>query len=208
MTTQRNPAAPARISTGAVTVAAPSVSSGPSGTLASSRAAQGPQAVLRMGMAALALFAASTVQAGPAHQHGVAQLMVAVEGSSVAIEFESPMENLVGFEHAPRTQKQREAIETLKHTFSTPDKLFVPTAAAGCSAGPAELALPDYRHGDGHADLHASISFRCKSPAALQGLTVHLFERFSRLERVKTQLVVPGRQSAVDLTRRRTQLAW
>lgn len=196
------------------------------GAPSSSRRAKGVRACMRIGMAASVLLAASAAQAAPAHEHGVAQLMVAVEGDTVAVELESPLDNLVGFEHAPRTPEQRRAIEAMKDSFRTPATLFVPTPAAGCSAAPAELELPEDLHADGHADghdedhghehdhagghadLHATISFRCKSPAALKEFTVRLFDVFPRLQRIRAQLAVPGRQSAAELDRQHSRLTW
>ncbi|MGB0128732.1 MAG: DUF2796 domain-containing protein [Rhodocyclaceae bacterium] len=40
-----------------------------------------------------------------AHEHGVAKLDVASDGGALAINVESPLDNRVGFEHAPRTDK-------------------------------------------------------------------------------------------------------
>ena len=45
-----------------------------------------------------------------AHEHGVANLNVAVEGNNIYIEFSSPAANIVGFEHHPRTHEQKDAV--------------------------------------------------------------------------------------------------
>lgn len=44
----------------------------------------------------------ATLHAGEkAHQHGVAILEVAVDGGTLRLRLESPLNNLAGFEHAP-----------------------------------------------------------------------------------------------------------
>ena len=44
-----------------------------------------------------------------AHEHGPAEIELAVEGSDAVVNFASPLYNLVGFEHAPRDERDREA---------------------------------------------------------------------------------------------------
>lgn len=154
------------------------------------------------------LCAAGSAIAGEAHQHGVAQMTVAIEGSTAAIEFASPLENLIGFEHAPRNDKERKAVTALKETFHKPELLLAPTAAADCRAEPVELELPGSHESDGHADLRATVVYRCKTPASLKGIDVRLFDAFPKLHRIKAELAAPGRQSAVELSRKRPSLSW
>jgi hypothetical protein len=151
---------------------------------------------------------AIVAEAAEAHQHGVAQMTVAIEGDMATIEFASPLENLLGFEHAPRNDKERKAVQALKESFRKPESLLAPTAAADCRADPVDLELPDDKKSDGHADLHATIVYRCKAPAALKGISLRLFDAYPGLDRVKVELAAPGRQSAVELSRKRPSLSW
>lgn len=101
---------------------------------------------------------------GGAHVHGEADLMIAVDGGQLQIELNTPLESLLGFEHAPRTEQQRKAAQALRERFARPEALFVPSAAARCTAAPAQLMAPvldapaTAKTADGHADLEASIS--------------------------------------------------
>ncbi|GIZ51946.1 DUF2796 domain-containing protein [Noviherbaspirillum aridicola] len=156
--------------------------------------------------AAAMLLAAGGVHAAGGHQHGLATLSVAVEGKALELEFESPLENLVGFERAPRTDKERQALQTLKERFAQPQALFVTPPEAGCRAAPAEVELP--QGGGEHADLHAVVRFECATPAALRSLDVRLFDAYPRLKKVKAQLAAPGRQTGVLLTGRKSRLDW
>ena len=60
-----------------------------------------------------------------AHEHGVAHLNVAIEGNRLYIEFSSPAANIVGFEHRPRTEDQKGAIQAAIQKMKEGDKLFV-----------------------------------------------------------------------------------
>jgi len=48
------------------------------------------------------------------HVHGEAELTIALEGQSVAIEFKSPSANLLGFESAPQNAQELEAVNTVR----------------------------------------------------------------------------------------------
>lgn len=171
--------------------------------------------------AAAATAAPSAAAAAGKHQHGVAELNVAVEGSALELEFTSPLENLVGFEHAPRSERQRKLLQTLQERFSNPAALFAPSAAAQCSVAESTLELPgatkrqdgkaghdDHGEHDGHAALHLSARFECKQPAELKAIELALFDTYRGLRRVKVETVTPQRQLAETLTPRKRTLAW
>ena len=67
-----------------------------------------------------------------AHEHGHGRLNIAVEGGSVAMELIAPAADIVGFEHEPKTDEQRTAIEQAKGTLADPLALFVLPPSAGC----------------------------------------------------------------------------
>lgn len=151
-----------------------------------------------------------------AHVHGTASLQIAVEGNTLEIGFVSPLDDLLGFEHAPRDDRQRQAVQAMVGHFSNPGALFLPTGAAGCTAGQAELDSPltnaarpgQRRNGGEHAELEATIVYRCATPSALKGLEVRLFDAFPRLQRIQAQVAGPRGQSAATLSRSRRSLAW
>jgi len=76
------------------------------------------------------------VQAGDqrhheAHVHGVAHMNMAFEGNNLYIELSSPAENIVGFEHHPRTQAQKAAVKTAIESLAAWEKLFALPAGTG-----------------------------------------------------------------------------
>ncbi len=167
----------------------------------------------------LASLAVSSVHAhgGQAHVHGTAILQVVVEGSDVEIALQSPLDNLVGFEHAPRTDAQRKAMQAMTDQFQNPLSLFVPNAEAGCTAQPSELHLPfdseaqggrDSHSHENHAEMEAVLRFQCANSAALKGVEVLLFGRFPGLHSLDVQVVSPRGQAAARLTPKQPRLQW
>ena len=148
-----------------------------------------------------------------AHVHGGVKLDVAVEGNQLSVQLESPLDSLVGFEHRPRTEAQRQAAATALRQLNDGAALFKPDAAAGCAltrtqvngdalqpAAPAAAGAAPAQ-ASGHADLDASYEFTCATPARLAGLEQALFSTFKRISRIEVQ--VAGAQGQARQTLRR-----
>jgi Protein of unknown function (DUF2796) len=164
-----------------------------------------------------------------AHQHGVAKLALAVDGNLIEITLESPLDNVLGFERAPRNDAERQAVRQMAQRFHAAAGLFVPTAAAQCTALPAELTSPVLdpallapanaaaagapavapKAVDGHADLDATVRFRCAQPTALKGVdTSGLFKAFPKFRQIDAAVVTGQKQSGSKLSPRQTALVW
>ena len=68
-----------------------------------------------------------------AHEHGAAEVELALEGSDVLVNFASPLYNLVGFEHAPRDDRDREAVAATLAVLDDPGNLVLLQADAACT---------------------------------------------------------------------------
>jgi len=156
-----------------------------------------------------------------AHVHGVAKLEVAVEGAHVDLHLESPLEALLGFERAPRTDKERAAVARMHQALKQADKLFAPTAAAGCKLVSVQVEAPVLEAGrkepghtgkhdehEEHGDLDADFRFTCAQPGKLTGMEVRLADTFPRMHRIDAQVVSGKGQSATKLTAKMRFLSW
>jgi len=144
---------------------------------------------------AAAPFLSAQAQQQHAHVHGQLKLDVAVDGPTVVIDMESPLDNIVGFERAPKTDAEKKAVEDAVAVLRAADKLFVVDPAANCKLGPVDLrsgALglgnPDPAEPVGHADLDATFSFNCTNAAAAKFIDVNLFGAFKGLRQIDSQI--------------------
>ena len=80
--------------------------------------------------------------AAPAHVHGEAKLEIVVDGGLLAFCFESPLDGLLGFERAPRTAAEKQAVQTMKATLVDAARLFPLPPEAACKALPPTVASP------------------------------------------------------------------
>ena len=160
-----------------------------------------------------------------AHLHGTAELRIVVDGAQLEVALESPLDNLLGFEHAPRNDSERAAVRAMADKLRRPQALFTPTANARCTLAsmaiaapalptdlignpaPAAVATPAAK-GDEHADLDATFRWRCDAPAQLKGLDVGLMQAFPGLRIVKVQVAGPRGQSATVLSAGMRSVTW
>ncbi len=145
--------------------------------------------------------------AGKAHQHGVAHLDVAVDGLRVSLELDTPLDNLIGFERAPRTDAERDKANAAIARLRAGETLFRIDAAAGCMldkvelrSAPLQLGPPAATSAD-HADLNAAYTFTCKAAAKAGFVEVGLFEAFAGLKRIDLQVATPKGQLKATLRR-------
>ena len=84
-----------------------------------------------------------------AHVHGIAHLNVALEGTSLHLEFTSPAANIVGFEHQPRTAEQKDGVRKAMEKLENGSNLFIPSPEAQCRMSKSS-AKTDIEHDADH----------------------------------------------------------
>lgn len=153
--------------------------------------------------------------AADAHVHGMATLQIAVDGKTLQLNLESPLDSLLGFEHMPRTEQQKTAVKEMENRLRQADRLFQANSAALCTLKSVALDSPvlgaDKHHGhkhDDHADLDGEFIFTCAKPRELRGLEVRLFDAFPRLRKLKTEAATPRGQKAATLTSKQRRIGW
>lgn len=143
--------------------------------------------------------------AAGAHEHGAARVDVALDGQRLSVALEVPLDALLGFERAPRTDAERQAAATLLKQLRDGALLFRPDAAARCRPVASNVNAPVLQPGakatGDHADVDASYEFDCAAPQSLKTLDVALFDSFPRLQRVDVQLAGAKAQAKVVLKR-------
>ena len=164
------------------------------------------------------------------HVHGRATLEVAIEGGSVQISLDSPLDSLLGFERAPRNEKERQAVREMSRKLRQSDHTFVFTPQSQCRLNSVQLESAVIEPGllaadsdssmskdrdrsstnspDVHSELSATWHFQCAVPESLQGIKVSLFQHFPSLKRIDAAVVGPKGQSRTRLSPKSNQLKW
>lgn len=165
--------------------------------------------------AALWLLLSSPVAAlaqGHAHEHGIARLDIAVDAQQIVVQFDTPLDNLVGFERAPRTDAERQRADEAVARLKAGETMFRFDPASGCKLARASVDSPALGLGKrqaaasgGHADLSANWEFNCANPGKAAFVDVGLFS-FNQLKRVQVQLVLEKTQLKRELKRPQARL--
>ena len=168
---------------------------------------------LRRMLAAVALAAvcapALAAPAGHAHEHGAVKLDIAIEAGKVSLQLETPLDSLIGFERAPRTDAERQRVAAMVARLRAADTLFTFDPAAGCTLAGVELVSAPLKlgkaeppaAGDEHADLDGDFAFDCKDSSKLSFIDVGLFKAFAGMQRITVQVAMPKGQLKRTLTR-------
>jgi hypothetical protein len=133
-----------------------------------------------------------------------------IDKDSVAINLELPLDAAVGFERAPKNDREKAALAAAEKALGDA-ALFLPTPAANCKAQLPKVVMPAFgakAGADDHGDIDASYAFRCANPAALKSIETGIFKNFKRLYRLEAQRVGPTGQGAARLTPKNPVLAW
>ncbi|NLY26299.1 MAG: DUF2796 domain-containing protein [Alcaligenaceae bacterium] len=81
----------------------------------------------------------SVAHASKAHAHGQAELNIAIDAETITLNLVSPLDNLTGFEHAPRTPEQHTRARQAAEHLQNADQLFIPDPGAGCTLDSVDL---------------------------------------------------------------------
>ena len=151
-----------------------------------------------------------------AHVHGIATLQVAVDEKTMTLDFSSPLDNLLGFEHEPRDAKQKAAVKNMADSLNKAGLLFIPTTDAQCTLQSVKLdslvlnkkSSQDKEEAGGHADMDGEFVFTCKQIGKLHDLEVKLFDTFPNLHQLKVEVATLKKQTSSKLTTDQRHIKW
>ncbi|WP_086933870.1 ZrgA family zinc uptake protein [Agarilytica rhodophyticola] len=163
------------------------------------------------------------------HTHGLATLTLALENNILEVHFETPAANLVGFEYAAKSEKEKKLVIQAETILSAPTQLF---SFVGTACQPEKIEVDissiiagehkeeaehseheDHHHSHEHHDhatehheesSHSEISahyrFACNDITKLTSVSVALFKKFHSIEKIDAMWVTEIKQGAVTLS--------
>lgn len=182
------------------------------------------RALSSMVIYALLCTAFSPAIAHEAHVHGLGKLDMAIDGAQVMLHLDTPLMNLLGFEHAAKSPKDRSAVQNMALKLRDSGRIFVTTPAAECRPASIKLvsnALDPILLGEPstpaaktapmrseHADLNADFVLQCVHPDLLKTIDVALFTQFKGFQKIDVQMLTPKKQLAAILRPSTSRLSW
>jgi hypothetical protein len=134
------------------------------------------------------------------HAHGRAKLRLVVQGQRLAIAFDSPAVNLIGFEHAPQSEAEQRTASYAKGQLQQAPRLFITSPGANCRLFSAKVDEPHWDREADHYDYRARYVFQCQRPQRLQSIDVQLINQLAPGTKLKTEVVVGNSQQSMELS--------
>lgn len=148
-----------------------------------------------------------------AHTHGEADVLIILEGTSLFITLKSPAVNLLGFEHAPHTDKQKQLTKEVVAKLQKAEHFFALTPACVVKNNsvdfPFELENTSTHHEstngnhtskEHHHDVSLNVEWECKQTNKLE-IDIKIFEEFKGFNSITAQWIAFDRQNAAKLNK-------
>lgn len=143
------------------------------------------------------------------HAHGQGQVLIAQQNNQWVIELILPAADILGFEHAPETQQQKEIIKQFTEFTQSPEK-FV-NLQANCEHVGLNLVLPSNEHDkhhehshehkhekENHGNVELSLEYRCHSQ--IKGITFPILKTYKSLASLSVEWITENGQGATNVT--------
>ena len=171
-------------------------------------------------------FAAQASREKDSHEHGAANVMLAMEGEKLQLKFEVPSESLIGFEHFPKSQDQRWYFNEAIKSLLEPSKLFSIPADAECllvgiNVSQSLFAAKDEHgheekdeHGHEEKDEHghdesekseihsefiSKYHWNCEHLDEIDSIGTQLMNIFPRIEEIRVRWITKNNQGSIEL---------
>ena len=144
------------------------------------------------------------------HEHGAAIIKMVMEDEKLQVEFEVPSESLIGFEHFPKSQSNRDNFNEAIKILSDPSRLFSkPTKAECLLVGmnvSQSLFSNEEEHGHDesekseiHSEFKSNYYWNCQHLDEIDSIGTQLMSLFPRIEEIRVNWISNNGQGSLEL---------
>ena len=162
------------------------------------------------------------------HEHGAANLMLAIEGDKLQIGIEVPSESLIGFEHFPKSRSDRENFNDAIKILSDPSKFISTPDDAECLLTGLNVSQTlfsgeeedehghekkdehghddhdehgheDSEKGEFHSEFRSNYSWNCLHTDEIDSIGNKLFSFFPRIEEIRVNWITTSGQGSLEI---------
>ena len=122
------------------------------------------------------------------HVHGEGKMNFVTDGNKIVVEFEISSEDILGFEHKPKSDAQK---KSLSDALVKVKKPFVVAEGCKLSGTPSvEGGVLSAKSDSAHSDFLIVQTYECKKLSGLKKLQVVVFDEFPKISELKVQGVL------------------
>ena len=162
------------------------------------------------------------------HEHGSANLMLAIEGDKLQIGIEVPSESLIGFEYFPKSRSDRKKFNEAIKILSNPSKFFSTPDDAECLLTGFNVSQTlfsgeeedehghekkdehghddhdehgheDSEEGEIHSEYRSNYSWNCLHTDEIDSIGNKLFSFFPRIEEIRVNWITTSGQGSLEI---------
>ena len=155
------------------------------------------------------------------HEHGAAIIKMVMEDEKLQIEFEVPSESLIGFEHFPKSQSNRENFNKAIKVLSDPSELFSQPIKAECllvgmnvsqslfsneeehghdeSEKEEEHGHDESEKSEIHSEFKSNYYWNCQHLDEIDSIGTQLMSFFFGIEEIRVNWISNNGQGSLDL---------
>jgi len=134
-----------------------------------------------------------------AHVHGSAYMSIAIEKNQVAMDFDVPGIDLVGFEHKAKTAHDKKTLSNrLDYLRKHADPLQFP-ADSICRITSRRVD-PEQHAGEDHIDYELGVKYQCADTSKIDQFSTSLFKENKSLKFIKVDVITVLGQTSQTLT--------
>ena len=144
------------------------------------------------------------------HEHGAAIIKMVMEDEKLQIEFEVPSESLIGFEHFPKSQSNRENFNKAIKVLSDPSKLFSQPIKAECLlvgmnvsqslfSNEEEHGHDESEKSEIHSEFKSNYYWNCQHLDEIDSIGTQLMSFFPRIEEIRVNWISNNGQGSLEL---------
>ena len=149
------------------------------------------------------------------HVHGVAEINIIVEGKRIVVEFHTPTEGVVGFEHEAKSDaekmKRDAALKLINEKFP---EMVIFERKPGCRSEGGKVAIvqsdaddnKDKKHGHAdqkksgeHREVRATFNFECQQNPVGSRVQFGVTRLFPNIHELKVQVLSDAKQSGATI---------
>ena len=129
------------------------------------------------------------------HVHGVSEIQLVMSEHQIELNFESPANNILGFEHSAQSSKEKQQVLAAKEILSTTASLFTFNGTT-CNPSPSVININSLlqKHEKKHHKISAQYHFICDSVNDLESIQIQLFNYFKNIAEIKVQWISQYKQ--------------
>ena len=125
------------------------------------------------------------------HEHGAVTLGIAIDGQTIELDLEGPAESFLGFEHAPKSEKDKKVLAQVKALWESKSSELVKfDSKLGCVQQEAKF---EQEIDGSHSEIEASATYACKAKPDGSVAIINLKNHFSEIKKLKVEVV--GKQT-------------